>query len=127
MTPITIQDMIRCAAQDETSPLLGAREPLLRIREDELLCDERLDSSPELSPHPRLPATMNHGSRLLAFEGRDAAPLCLRPPTNACRKRLRSEEREAESTGNSPRVSPKPPRKNEEWLAWINWEETPAP
>ena len=124
MSSITLQDMIRSAAQNVTfldTTLSHIVHSYRSIREDELLCDERMDDF--VLPAPMLPLTVvNHDTRLLAFESREATTLlCLRPPTAACRKRAR-EEMEAVSDTEYNYVSPRAPRKNEEWLSWINWD-----
>lgn len=121
MSSITLQDMIRSAAQNVT--FLETTLPhnaYHSIREDELLCDERMDDFVLPAPMP-LPAAVNHDTRLLAFESREATPLCLKAPTAVCRKRSR-EETEAVSDNEYHDASPKVPRKNEEWLSWINWD-----
>ena len=123
MSAITIQDLLNCASQTLTycnySP---PPVPEYTISESELMCDERIVPAYPL-PEPMFPTAVPVDTRLLTFEDTNTKPLCLKPPTKECRKRYREEEEEVASVHHeSTTPSPKAPRRNEEWLSWINWD-----
>lgn len=119
MSAITIQDLLNCASQTLTycnyiPPLV----PQYTISDSDLMCDECIVSAYHL-PEPILPTAVPMDTRLLTFEDTNTTPLCLRPPTKECRKRHREEQEDVASTTPSPNE----PRRNEEWLSWINLDQ----
>ena len=121
MPTVTIQDLLNCASQ---TPTYGNDIPVpvtqYTISERELMCDERI---PVYSlPEPVIPTAVKVDTRLLNFEDGHATPLCLKPPTKACRKRHREEDEVTYACNESNTLSPKAPHNSEEWLSWINWE-----
>ena len=125
MSAITIQDLLKCASQtlkyydDIPSPV-----PHTTITESELMCEERIVPDYPI-PEPVFPTAVQMDTRLLTFETKNTTPLCLKPPTKECRKRCREEEKqEIASTHNESKTPlPTAPRRNEEWLSWINWDQ----
>ena len=99
------------------------------ITESDLLCDEFtvLPEGP-LAVTPAIPRAANVECSLLAYEKTQASPLCLKYVTAQCRKRYRAEveeTQEAHGLARGPDKTPSPPKrtkKQEEWLAWINWD-----
>lgn len=125
MSAITIQDLLNCASQ--TLKYCNDIPPPVTqytISESELMCDERIVPAYPL-PEPMFPTAVPVDTRLLTFEDKNTTPLCLKPPTKECRKRYREEEEEevASVHHESKTPSPKAPRRNEEWLSWINWDQ----
>ena len=112
MSSITIQDVVRSAAHD-----VGVLYPIPHNAHIYHSINEFLNEDLTLAFSPPLPTAADHEKRLLAFEEqREVVPLCLQPPTNVChnnKKRPRVEEADAVVKATSP-------RKNEEWLTWLN-------
>lgn len=123
MSTITIQDLLNCA-----SPTLvycngiPPPSPQCTITESELMCGERIIPEYPL-PEPAFPTVVPMDTRLLTFEEKNTTPLCLKPPTNTCRKRYREEQEVASTRNESTTPSPTAPCRNEEWLSWINWDQ----
>lgn len=116
MNVITIRDLMACASQtlaynDGVPPPV----PHYTITQNEMMCDEGMVPLYSL-PDPVLPTSMQTETSLLTFEYKNTTPLCLKPPTMECRKRRREED---ESDITPPTTAP---RRNEEWLSWINWD-----
>lgn len=124
MSAITIQDLLNCASQTLTY-CNYIPPPVLQytISESEFMCDECIVPAYHL-PEPILPTAVPVDTRLLTFEDTNTTPLCLRPPTKECRKRHREEQEDVASAHRaSVTPSPNAPRRNEEWLSWINWDQ----
>ena len=123
MSAITIQDLLHCASQTlKYCDDIPVATPHTTITESELMCGERMIPDYPL-PEPAFPTAVQMDTRLLTFETKNTTPLCLKPPTKECRKRYREEEEVASTRNESKTPSPKAPRRNEEWLSWINWDQ----
>lgn len=122
MSSVTIQDILQCASRtlphcdDIPSPVRH-----ITITESELMCEEHMPPAFSL-PDPVLPTAVQTDTRLLTFETKNTTPLCLKPPTNECRKRYREEYEDACTHSESKSPSPTGHQRNEEWLSYVNWE-----
>lgn len=120
MSPITLQDMTHSASQNATSLETTPSHDIRSILENMLSCHNSLDEF--VIPAPiRFPSAVNYNAHLLAFEYREASPLCLTAPSSACRKRAREETEEAVADTENHDVSPRAPYTNGDWLTWIDW------
>lgn len=122
MSSVTIQDILQCTSQtltycDDIPSPVGHTT----ITESELMCDECMPPAFSL-PDPVIPTAVQTDTRLLTFETAKATPLCLKPPTKECRKRCRDEDGGACTRNKSKSPSPEGPRRNAEWLSWIDWD-----
>lgn len=126
MSSITTYDMLRCASNtlmycDDIHPPVSTTS----ISEKELVCGERIVPEYPIAEH--VPPTMVHvqDRLLLAFDTMDTTPLCLKPLTKG-RRTSPCDEREdhvAYARTKTMISSTKAPRRDEEWLSWVNWDQ----
>lgn len=125
MSVITMHDIIECVSNtlmycDDIPPPVSVTP----ISESELMCGERI--VPEYpNAEPVFPTMVHVHSRLLAFDTMDTTPLCLKPPTKGCCKRFRDEVEGpvAYACNESMTSFTKAPRRDNEWLSWVNWDQ----
>lgn len=122
MSIITIEDLLKCASQTLAYSVdIPPTVPQTFISESEHI--------PPISPRPEpaIPTAMHVDTRILSFETKSTAPLCLKPPKTGYHNRYVDDEKTGGTThahackgSNIP--EPTVPKREEEWRSWIVWD-----